>query len=249
MARKNITKKVRFETFKRDSFTCQYCGRMAPDVVLEVDHINPVANGGDNDVMNLITSCFDCNRGKGKRKLTDKDEIKKQQEQLKELNTKREQLKMMLEWRKELQGFDNELLQGFLKIYTEKTGYTLTDVGKEKAIKWIKDFGLMEVLECLDISVRQYFDESKADKTIYKTFDYIPKIANVRKKTKADPLFGERHYIKGILRNRVYVNENVLMSMLKGLQADELDLVKGEALTCKNWTEFRQWFEERWDYR
>ena len=124
----------------------------------------------------------------------------------------------------------------------------MPDVGKEKAIKWIKDFGLMEVLECLDISVRQYFNESNADKTIYKTFDYIPKIANVRKKTKVDPLFGERQYIKGILRNRIYINDHTLMSMLKGLQADELELVKGEALTCRNWTEFRLWFEERWDY-
>ena len=80
--RKTINKKTRFEVFKRDNFTCQYCGRMAPDVVLEIDHINPVNNGGTNDIMNLITSCFDCNRGKGKRKLTQNEEIKKQQEQL-----------------------------------------------------------------------------------------------------------------------------------------------------------------------
>lgn len=33
--RKSISKKLRFEVFKRDGFTCQYCGRMAPDVVLE----------------------------------------------------------------------------------------------------------------------------------------------------------------------------------------------------------------------
>lgn len=47
--RKSISKKLRFEVFKRDSFTCQYCGKMAPDVVLEVDHINPVASGGENN--------------------------------------------------------------------------------------------------------------------------------------------------------------------------------------------------------
>ena len=75
--RKTISKKIRFEVFKRDSFTCQYCGRMAPDVVLEIDHINPIANGGDNEIMNLVTSCYDCNRGKGKRKLSENDEIKK----------------------------------------------------------------------------------------------------------------------------------------------------------------------------
>ena len=49
--RKNLPKKIRFEVFKRDSFTCQYCGRMAPDVILEVDHILPVAEGGTNNII------------------------------------------------------------------------------------------------------------------------------------------------------------------------------------------------------
>ena len=67
--RKVLSKKVRFEIFKRDVFTCQYCGSKPPSVVLEVDHIIPVASGGDNDEDNLVTSCFDCNRGKGARSL------------------------------------------------------------------------------------------------------------------------------------------------------------------------------------
>lgn len=69
--RKGLTKKQRFEVFKRDGFTCQYCGRRPPDVVLVVDHINPVANGGDNDFLNLTTSCYECNAGKGKTQLAD----------------------------------------------------------------------------------------------------------------------------------------------------------------------------------
>lgn len=64
-----LSKKTRFEIFKRDGFTCRYCGKQPPDTVLEVDHINPVANGGDNDPLNLITSCFDCNRGKADKEL------------------------------------------------------------------------------------------------------------------------------------------------------------------------------------
>lgn len=43
--RKSISKRVRFEVFKRDSFCCQYCGKSAPDVVLVIDHIDPVSNG------------------------------------------------------------------------------------------------------------------------------------------------------------------------------------------------------------
>lgn len=60
-----VSVRIRFEVFKRDEFTCLYCGRKSPDVVLEVDHIVPVCEGGGDDVINLRTSCWECNRGKG----------------------------------------------------------------------------------------------------------------------------------------------------------------------------------------
>lgn len=59
-----ISKRVRFEVFKRDGFICQYCGAHPPSVVLHVDHINAVARGGKNDPDNLVTACADCNLGK-----------------------------------------------------------------------------------------------------------------------------------------------------------------------------------------
>lgn len=62
--RKSISKKIRFEVFKRDSFQCQYCGQLPPKVVLEIDHVHPVSKGGDNNIDNLLTACFECNRGK-----------------------------------------------------------------------------------------------------------------------------------------------------------------------------------------
>ncbi len=67
--RKPISKKLRFDIFKRDDFTCQYCGERPPSVVLEIDHIIPVVDGGKNEQHNLITACFDCNRGKGRGRL------------------------------------------------------------------------------------------------------------------------------------------------------------------------------------
>lgn len=63
--REPISKSTRFEVFKRDEFTCQYCGAHPPLVVLEIDHITPVASGGGSEIENLVTSCMDCNRGKG----------------------------------------------------------------------------------------------------------------------------------------------------------------------------------------
>jgi hypothetical protein len=67
--RRTITPSVRFEVFRRDSFTCQYCGRRAPKVILHVDHVVPVAAGGTNDLENLRTACSICNEGKGARRL------------------------------------------------------------------------------------------------------------------------------------------------------------------------------------
>jgi len=56
--------------FKRDKFTCQYCGAHPPAVILHVDHIHPVAKGGTNDEDNLVTACEHCNLGKGARLLS-----------------------------------------------------------------------------------------------------------------------------------------------------------------------------------
>lgn len=69
MPRKALTKSLRFDVFKRDRFTCSYCGRTPPEVLLHVDHIIPVIDGGTNDPENLTTSCSDCNLGKGARSL------------------------------------------------------------------------------------------------------------------------------------------------------------------------------------
>lgn len=67
--RKSMSKKLRFDVFKRDGFACQYCGAHPPQAILEPDHIKPVADGGTNDIDNLVTACFSCNRGKGARSL------------------------------------------------------------------------------------------------------------------------------------------------------------------------------------
>ena len=68
--RSPIKKSLRFDVFKRDRFACQYCGATPPRVLLEVDHIHPVAKGGDNGIDNLITACEACNRGKSAKLLS-----------------------------------------------------------------------------------------------------------------------------------------------------------------------------------
>lgn len=67
--RKALSKKTRFDVFKRDAFACQYCGAHPPGVLLHVDHVVAVASGGNNSIDNLVTACQPCNAGKGARAL------------------------------------------------------------------------------------------------------------------------------------------------------------------------------------
>jgi len=64
--RSGMSLTLRFDVFKRDSYRCQLCGATAQDSrKLEVDHKIPVVKGGLDELDNLWTLCFECNRGKG----------------------------------------------------------------------------------------------------------------------------------------------------------------------------------------
>ena len=153
--RRPISNKLRFEVFKRDSFTCQYCGRKAPEVVLEVDHIKPVAEGGKNNILNLITSCFECNRGKGKKLLTDHQALDKERNQLELLQQRKEQMRMMMQWKDELLQMEEEQVDYIEKIICCE-GECFTDTGRRNAKRKIKDFGFECVVESAIIAKRQY---------------------------------------------------------------------------------------------
>ena len=58
---------LRFKTFKKDNFTCRYCGRSPlkdRNVRLHCDHIIPRSKDGQDILDNLITACGECNMGK-----------------------------------------------------------------------------------------------------------------------------------------------------------------------------------------
>ena len=55
------------EVFRRDNYTCQYCGRQTAD--LTIDHVVPRRLGGQHRWDNLVSACPTCNRQKGGRPL------------------------------------------------------------------------------------------------------------------------------------------------------------------------------------
>ena len=180
--RKQLSKKIRFEVFKRDKFTCQYCGRSAPDVVLEVDHMNPVANGGSNDIMNLITSCKDCNRGKGARELSDDSIIKKQQAQIQELAERKEQLEMMLEWRNGLSDLKSFEVSKICDYFAHKTNNAvhINETGRRKVEKWLSEFSTTEIMDAIDVAFGTYYSDTQ--ESAQRTFDKVSGICNNKKR-------------------------------------------------------------------
>lgn len=238
--RKTLSKKTRFEVFKRDNFTCQYCGRTAPDVVLEIDHIKPIKDGGENDILNLITACFDCNRGKGKRKLSQNEEIKKQQEMLKQLNKKREQLEMMLKWKKELESLDDDMVDKIENVLYEATKNRFSKIGRIRCLKNIKKFGFEEVYECAKISIDQYLIEDD-EESISKVFDYIGKICYNRAKQKENPALYHINYLIKIADNRFNYCDNVKLRIFlkQNFEEEDFEVLKEIFKEAKNWTELK----------
>lgn len=154
--RKAISKKLRFEVFKRDSFTCQYCGRKSPDIILHIDHINPVSKGGENDILNLITSCVECNLGKSDRKLTDGDILKKKRKQLEFLQERKEQIQMMYDWQLSLLCVDEEKTEKAENLIYELCGSALTEIGRKKIKKLVRKFDYPILLESIVIAFEYY---------------------------------------------------------------------------------------------
>lgn len=248
MERIPIGKKLKFEVFKRDKFTCQYCGRAAPDVILHVDHIKPVVKDGDNNITNLITSCADCNLGKGKTELSDDAVILKQKKQLDALQERREQLEMVYEWQKSLLTIQEDELNMVIDFWkTCAPGYSLTDYGINNLKTVVRKYGLSETLESIRISVDQYLivNGSTTIDTVNKTLDYIPKIAYNRKKVKDNPHLNECYYIRGILKNKGFYLGWNLMPILEEavLSGHDFETLKSIAIKARNWTDWRDTME------
>lgn len=55
--------------FKRDRFTCQYCGVQPGPEELTMDHITPRSKGGISSWENCVLACVECNKKKADKTL------------------------------------------------------------------------------------------------------------------------------------------------------------------------------------
>lgn len=247
MKRQSISKKTRFEVFKRDKFSCAYCGSSAPNVILHIDHIKPVSKGGTNTILNLITACFDCNSGKSDRELSDNTTVKKQVDQAKIIQEKREQLQMMAAWIEGLQSIEDDVVSILEKHWFRKRpNLSWNEHGKKEITKLSKKYSLLEITQAMDISANSYLlDVENWDQWAH-AFYKIGGILFMNEKTKNDPVLKEAYYCRAILRNRIDIKipEWQVLNWLKEMiESYEGGSVPGICKSVNNWSQFREYYE------
>lgn len=180
-----VSKSLRFEVFARDSFTCQYCGSRPPDVVLELDHIHPRAKGGTDETVNLITSCYDCNRGKCAKIIS--EIAPRPDANLAFLKIQQElvEIKQYLSAKKKLDTAKRNLCNSLRESWAEKltSEWTPTD---RVLIPWINKYGPREIetaiLACIPAYLANQFGEDQ-QRAVHQLISYVGAILRNRRET------------------------------------------------------------------
>jgi hypothetical protein len=180
--RKGITPSLRWSVFSRDGFACRYCGAQAGQegVELVVDHVVSVAEGGDNRVDNLVTTCRGCNGGKGARSLKDAptsgEIVARIHERTATLQQQAAALSASIEARRSLEQ---------LAVNLKCEAYDLDEVelatGETAHIaKLCQAYGADQVLEWYQIAASKRVPQHRAIKYVYGI------VRNVRKEEEGD---------------------------------------------------------------
>ena len=157
-----ISKRLRFEVFKRDGFRCRYCGAGVLDVTLHCDHVVPDSKGGPTTAENLVTACQPCNLGKSnigldERKLSPSIDVADAKEHA-------TQIRAYLKIQKQIGEAKSELEDLALAHWKKRIGDWHSSLPNYLHGP-LKDFGLAKVMEAIDIvasrDIRKPIDQVK----------------------------------------------------------------------------------------
>ncbi|HYE90632.1 MAG TPA: hypothetical protein VEA38_06430, partial [Terriglobales bacterium] len=185
--------------------------------------------------------------GKGDRLLDDNAVLEKQRRQLEELQERREQIEMMLEWKQGLRELDEHTVQRVAEyINAAIKPAIVNEHGLATIRRMLHRYSVDDVTAATDISAKQYLrlgdDGKPTGESISKVFDFIWRIARVRHEERDKPYLREIFYTRGIVRRRCgYFDESYALDLL--LQAYELGaemlLLKQMARECRNWSSWK----------
>ena len=220
-------------------------------MILHIDHLKPKSKGGENDPLNLITSCADCNLGKSNRELSDNQVLEQKRRQLELLQERKEQLEMMFDWQKELLNLDEQTISGLSDYWTSCVpGYYLTDVGARELKKLLRQFAPEEIMAAMRTAAAQYLEyenEKASADTAKRAFRMIGGVCRNNRLKQKNPELARVYYIRGILRNRLfYSNDVVALQLLKRAleMGAVIEQLEEHAKNVRNWSQWRSDYRE-----
>lgn len=235
-----LSKRVRFEVLQRDNFTCQYCGRSKPDVVLHVDHITPVCEGGQNDLLNLVTACADCNLGKGPRQISQQQIQEKCAAERERLVSERQQLTDMHAWHVTRASLDKESVYLLAELWEQVTSFghlAFSEEGLELIQLLLRKFSFDEIADAMRLCWSKHLPTSQNA-----AFFDLPRFCGIVRLQKMNPDESRKRYILGILRNRTHANLCTAAQLIDEAMANRAKYEDLEyfAKRCRTWTHFRE---------
>ena len=133
-------------------------------------------------------------------------------------------------------------VEDFDDLVCSVVGRSLTNRGKSVVDKWLSRFSYHQLEVAFETAMDQYYDDSDEDselRTWKKVWDSIPKIAHINQRGYNDEqkrLF----YIRGILRNRVQIDEAEAIKLLFDMYEADVHVEDIESLAKRvtSWEQF-----------
>jgi hypothetical protein len=178
--------------FNRDGFTCRYCGHKTPEVILELDHVIPLSKGGTDELDNLITSCFECNRGKGKELLDTVLKDKDIHDETLLLAEKELQLAEYNYLKNKIRTRENKEIQELNGYFTgrfpdNERSYATNEFPITIIRQCLKIMSYIDIFELIDIATDITSRDTKGDSHIVAAAKYLTAILRNRLREKKDP--------------------------------------------------------------
>jgi hypothetical protein len=148
-----------------------------------------------------------------------------------ELQERREQLELIMQWQESLRDLDLEAVQRLARYWEEHTpGWSVNDNGKRNIKKWLQQFSAAGICKAMDAAATSYLKFNEAGKVTEDSwsvaFDKIFGICRVNRASETDPEIKQLYYIRGILRRRIpgYFDEPKAMQYLKNTRSWDVPL-------------------------
>jgi hypothetical protein len=155
------------------------------------------------------------------------------------INEKREQLRMINQWREELLTLDEEQVSFIRQQFLVRTGSLFNTTGELTIKKQLKKYGYQKVVEAIDLAIDKYWDKSARTSEDWEiTFKRVGGILYLNTQPEEKK---KMSYIKGIARNRFgYFNEFKAAMIIEQYFTfySDYDWIEKFTKRAKNWSEW-----------